>query len=132
MTSPVPYVSGALVAGASAHVIDRLLARYLPNLLLPSWLLAEVESTKAAIRRAALEYEARPIADNGIAETSIAAIEAPSPHELCTADAAATLGLSERRARQLGPVLGRRVGRSWVFDRAAVLDYRAAAARRSA
>jgi hypothetical protein len=133
MTSPpVPYVaSAALVYGASAHVIDRLLARYLPLLLLPPWLMAEVESTRAAIRLAAREYEALPVAGSGTAVTAVAEFGPALLCEISTADAASLLGLSERRARQLGPLLGRRVGRAWLFDRDAVIDYRHAS-RRSA
>jgi hypothetical protein len=132
MPPPVPYVaSAALVSGPAAHVIDRLLARYLPSLLLPTWLIAEVESTRAAIRLAAREYEALPVAASGTAATAVAEIEPALPCEISTADASGLLGLSERRTRQLGPLLGRRVGRAWLFDRDAVLDYRLAS-RRSA
>ena len=63
MTSSPPYVAGALVSGAPAHVPDRVLRspdvrRVLDTL--PPWLHAEVDATARAIARAADEYVALP------------------------------------------------------------------------
>jgi hypothetical protein len=123
------YVREAvLIEGAAAHVLDRLLARYLPGVIesLPPWLRDEVLSARDGIRRAAVAYEARPVAVDGSAETDDSETS-PSWSEQITSGAAATiLGVTERRVRQLGAAgLGRKVGRAWVFDRAVVQAERA-------
>lgn len=124
------YVEGALVYGFGAHVVDRLLARYLPSLLASTRLSAEqrqeVEETRAAIARAADTYLAWPISAGGSAETPVAAVEGRSSREeITTAEAAALLGVTERRARQLAEGgMGRKIGRVWVLDLAAVVAYR--------
>lgn len=122
-----PYFEGALVSGVSAHVLDRVLAS--PNVAvvlaaLPPWMRPEVEATRRAIRRAAREYEARPVAAAGSAEVPLSEVGPPLPHEITTREASVLLGLTERRVRQLAPVLGgRRVGSGWLLDRSAVLGY---------
>ena len=130
---PVPFVEGALVSGAAAHVLDRVVRspsvrRVLEQL--PGWLRAEVEATAAAIRRAAAEYEALPISPERSDETPLGEIEALSDRMvgpsvgLDTERAANLLGVSPRRAQQLaGHGLGRKVGRVWRFDETAVREY---------
>lgn len=46
------------------------------------------------------------------------------PPTMTTTQTAAALEVSERTARGLGPTLGRKVGRDWVFDPAAVAAHR--------
>ncbi|MFI7044747.1 helix-turn-helix domain-containing protein [Streptosporangium sandarakinum] len=119
--------SGALVAGFGAHVVDRLLARYLPPLLQSTPFTAEqrkaLEATRDAIAQAADAYTRQPVA---AAATPVAATGPSSTREeITTAEAAVVLGVKERRVRQLAEGgLGRKVGRVWVMDRAAVLAYR--------
>lgn len=126
---PQPYVEGALVSGLSAHVLDRLfrspnVAQTLDRILLPPDMRAELEATRRAIRRAALAYAARPPAASGSTEAEALAVEAPSSHEITTAEASTLLALSDRRVRQLAAEgMGRRVGGRWLVDRSAVLAY---------
>ncbi|MFM9595794.1 helix-turn-helix domain-containing protein [Streptomyces scabiei] len=128
------YVRGALVQGVSAHVLARVLAS--PNVeqvlrSLPLWMQPELEETRRAIRQAAREFEALPVAVDGSEETEVPEVEAPLRHEITTGEAAALLGLTERRARQLAAGgMGQRRGGRWVLDRSAVLAY--AERRRSA
>lgn len=121
------YVEGAaLVAGFAAHVIDRVLARHLPALLQWTQLSADqrqaLEETRTAIARAA-DLHAQQ--STSATETPVAEIGPTSPHdEMSTAEAAAELGVTQRRVCQLAEGgLGRKVGRVWVLDRAAVLAY---------
>lgn len=131
-----PYVAGAVVAGVSAHVLDRILAQ--PNVAqvlrcLPSWMGPEVEATRRAIGRAAREYERLPVAVDGTAETPPVEVGPPSEREIgmFTNEAAALLALSERRVRQLAAGgMGRKAGGRWLLDRGAVAAE--AARRRSA
>lgn len=126
MTAAV-YVRGALVQGVSAHVLDRILAS--PKVVqamsaYPSWMRAELEATRRAIRRAAREYEALPVAVGGSAEVEFAEVAPPLAHEITTSEASAVLGLTERRVRQLAAEgMGRRAGSRWLLDRSAVLAY---------
>lgn len=128
------YVRGALVHGVSAHVLARVLAS--PNVeqvlrSLPPWMQPELEATRRAIRQAAHEYEQLPPAGEGSVETEVPDVEAPLGHEITTGEAAALLGLTERRVRQLAAGgMGQRKGGRWVLDRSAVLAY--AARRRAA
>ncbi|MER5384482.1 hypothetical protein ABT040_30185 [Streptomyces sp. NPDC002688] len=121
------YVRGALVQGVSAHILAQVLAtsnvdrrvRYLPPLVRLEW-----EATRQAIRQAALDYEAPPIAVDGSTETEVPEDEALLGHEITTGEAAALLGLTERRARQLAAGgMGQLRGGRWVLDRSAVLAY---------
>lgn len=118
---------GALVDGVSAHVLDRVLRS--PNVeqvlrSLPPWMRSELEATRRAIQRAARDYEARLVAVDGTAETEVPDVGAPLGHEITTREAAALLGLTERRVRQLAAGgMGRRRGGRWVLDRSAVLAY---------
>ncbi|WP_187280761.1 helix-turn-helix domain-containing protein [Microbispora sp. CSR-4] len=125
------YVEGAaLVWGFGAHVVDRVLATYLPKFLQTTPMLPEqraaIEETRAAIARASDVYLTWPVAVDGSAETPVAEIEGPSPgEEITTAEAAVLLGVTERRVRQLADHgLGQKVGRQWVYDRAVVLAWR--------
>lgn len=56
---------------------------------------------------------------SGNAETRDAETVAPSGSDdvLTTEEAAAMLNLTPRRVRQLGPIIGRKVGGSWQFNR---------------
>ena len=135
MTLSPPYVAGALVTGASAHVLDRLLCS--PDVrrvveCLPPWLRAEVEATATAIGRAALEYVALPVSLDRDAETQDGEIAALSERTgvgpldgwLTAEQAANLLGLSARRVQQLAAGgLGRKVGRVWWLDETAVRAY---------
>lgn len=127
----VTYVrEGAVVDGFAAHVLDRLLARYLPAVLagLPAWARAEVEATRDEIRRAARAYESLPVAAVGSAELppgEVAPQWTPGDEGMSTGAAADFLGVSSRRARQLAAAgLGRKVGGVWVLDRSSVLAER--------
>lgn len=125
--SPGTYIMGALVHGVSAHVLDRILAS--SNVVramsaYPEWMQLELEATRRAIRRAAREYEALPIAEDGSAATALAEVAPLSPDEITTNEAGALLGLGERRVRQLAAEgMGRQVGGRWLLDRTAVLAY---------
>ncbi|WP_153453808.1 helix-turn-helix domain-containing protein [Streptomyces smaragdinus] len=127
MATAAGYVRGALVQGASAHVLDRVLAS--PNVVavlrsLPSWMGPELDETRRAIRRAAREYEARAVAVDGSAETEVPEVGASSGHEVTTGEAAVLLGCTERRVRQLAAGgMGARRGGRWVLDRSVVLAY---------
>src|SRR3954447_1570475 len=106
-SSPPPYVAGALVSGASAHLLDRVLRsphvrRVVDNL--PPWLRVEVESTVKAIRRAAADYEAQPVSSERSDETPTGEV-ATRLHGgfdgwLDVEQAATLLGISRRRVQQ--------------------------------
>lgn len=121
------YVEGALVHGASAHILDRVLtspnvAEALRRQLMPSQTRLEWEAARRAIRRAALAYEALPFAEDGSAAARLAEVGPPSLHEITTDEASALLGVGERRVRQLAAQgMGRRAGGRWLLDRSAVL-----------
>ncbi len=132
MSSPPPFVSGALVTGATAHVLDRLLRS--PNVRqlldnLPSWLRAEVDATARAIGRAAADYEALPVSPERSGEAPFGEIAARSAGIgtagwLDAGQAANLLGVSARRVQQLAAGgMGRRVGRVWRLDETAVREY---------
>jgi hypothetical protein len=133
VTSASPYVAGALVSGASAHVLDRLLRS--PDVrrvveCLPAWLRAEVEATVTAIRRAAVDYEALPVSPERSGETLPGETEPRWPGDLLepggltVMQAADLLGVSARRAQQLAAGgMGRRVGRVWELDPTSVREY---------
>lgn len=125
------YVEGAaLVEGAAAHVLAELLAipgvrHYLRGR--PPELQGAIEEAVTAIRQAARAYEqARASASAfGSAETALAEIVQPFEREIVTREAAALLGLTERRVRQLAAEgMGRRAGGRWLLDRTAVEEYR--------
>ena len=134
MTGQPHYVEAtALVSGASAHVLDRLLRspdvrRLVDNL--PAWMRAEVEATARAIRRAAADYEALPISLERSDETPFGEIEGRSARMgesvgwVCVEQAANLLGVTPRRVQQLAAGgMGRRVGRVWQLDGTAVREY---------
>ena len=132
-SSPPPYVSGALVSGASAHVLDRVLrSPYVRRVVegLPAWLRGEVEATAAAIGRAAAEFEALPVSLERSDETPFGEIEGRSARIggsagwLDVEQAAHLLGVTPRRVQQLAAGgMGRRVGRAWRLDETAVREY---------
>jgi hypothetical protein len=129
-----PFVeSAALVDGFAAHVIDRVLARYLPRLLestpFTAEQRAELEAARAAIRTAAQRWEQRPIpapmSAGGHADIVSGDIAACSPEELTAAQVAELLGVSIRHARRLAASgMGRQVAGRWLLDRSAVLAHR--------
>ncbi|WP_345195967.1 hypothetical protein [Streptomyces lavendulae] len=91
---------------------------------LPAWMRPEVDAARRAIRLAAREYEALPIAVAGTSETPVPEVGPLSPHEIDTYQASILLGLGERRVRQLAAGgMGRLVGGRWLLDRSAVLAY---------
>lgn len=125
------YVEGAaLVEGVAAHVLAELLAtpaarRYLRAR--PPSLQGAIEEAVTAIRQAACAYEAvlAPTSGSGSAETPLAEIVRRFGEEITTGQAAVLLGVSERRARQLAAGgMGRKAGRTWLLDRAAVEEHR--------
>lgn len=135
MSRPQRYVEGAaLISGFPAHVLDRLLARYLPALLsgpMPAELREDLEAARAAIARAADVYLTCPVSGE-TPEAEIAGSSSSDEARWVTArEAAALLGMTPRRARQLAAGgMGVRSSRGWLLDRAQVLAYRSG--RRSA
>ncbi|MFG1826733.1 helix-turn-helix domain-containing protein [Microbispora bryophytorum] len=126
---PRRYVEGALVSGFAAHVVDRLLATYLPGYLraMRPEQRAAVEETRVAIARAADAYLTSDISAGVSDETPGGEISASSAAEewITTAEAAVLLGMTPRRAQQLAAGgLGIKRGRSWLLARSAVLAYR--------
>jgi hypothetical protein len=125
----VTYVQGALVSGASAHVLDRVLRspsvrRVLGNL--PPFLRAEVEATARAIHMPAEVYEALPVSSERSGETAICETAACwTPQEgVSTRQAAELLGVSRRSVQQLAAAgLGRWVAGRWQLDETAVREY---------
>lgn len=124
-----PYVeSAAVVGGPAAHVLDRIMKA--PRVrriieLLPEPLRSEVAATRRAIALAAAAYEARSVVSGRSHETPGTETAPPSPGEITTREAAALLGVSERRCQQLAAGgLGRRVAGRWLLDKSAVLAYR--------
>lgn len=125
------YLQGAAyVEGVSAHVLAELLAtpaarRYLRAR--PPALQGAIEEAVTAIRQAARTYEAMlaPASVSGSAETPLAEIVQPFEREIGTREAAALLGVTERRVRQLAAGgMGRRVGGRWLLDRTEVEEHR--------
>jgi len=135
VTSPRPGgafvpAGAAVIHGPAAWVIARILAA--PNvrtllLNLPAgWLrpyAGEIADAVAAVHRAAAAWDtAAPISPTRNDETAPDEIEPPSAWSVSTA--AAYLGLTERRVQQLAEQLGgRRIGRTWALDPAAVREY---------
>ena len=127
-TPTPPYISGAaLVSGAPAHVIDRVLRspdvqRVINNL--PPWLRVEVTATVQAIRTAASRYEAQPKRSD---ETPIGETVACSGRVdgwLNVGQAASLLGVTPRRVQQLAVGgMGHKVGHTWRLDPTAVHAY---------
>jgi hypothetical protein len=114
---------GALVEGVAAHILDRLLDQPAArNLLhsLPRWMADELVATRDAIARAADDYLALPVADNGNAAPSGAELVTTSAQDelLNTEQTAELVGLSERRIRQLAAQgLGSKHGGRWLIPR---------------
>ncbi len=127
---PSRYVEGALVTGFAAYALHALMvsprvAEQLDRMAQAQpWIRPELDAARRALRRAAAEYEALPVAVDGSAAEQLAEAAASSVHEIDTAQAAALLGLSERRIRQLAAEgMGRQVGGRWLLDRGLVLAY---------
>jgi excisionase family DNA binding protein len=120
----------AYVDGVVAHVLAELLAtpaarRYLRSR--PATLQGDIERAIVAIRQAAGAYEKTlgPASADGSAETPLAEIVQPFDREITTREAAALLGVTERRVRQLAAGgMGRKAGSQWLLDRTAVEEYR--------
>lgn len=128
------YVAGvALVGGEAAAVLYGVLtSRHVAEMLTAMGardpgLGVELEAVRDALQRAAAEDRRRRVSGDGNADGSAETWPGPddprSPHEIDTSEAADLLRLTPRRARQLGPILGRRCGGRWLLDRRAVLDY---------
>lgn len=116
--------SGVLVQGFMAHVLDRLLAHRLPDLLpaMSPERRAEVLAARDDLRRAADAYLAVPVSVDGHADMDSADIGPQWSEDLIDTETAATiLGVTERQVRRLAAAgLGTRVGGRWMFDRRAV------------
>lgn len=126
MTRP-PYVSEAAIAsGFAAHVVDRILAAYLPPYLMAmdEQQRAEVIAFRDAVRRAADAYLARPRTDIAdIPQTDMGASSNRESPSVTASEAAALLGITTRHARRLAAAgLGRKVAGRWVLNRDAVQD----------
>lgn len=115
----MPYVSGVLVDGYPAALLGvalRDLARRGYFDRVPADARAELLATIADLEKAGRAWSQRAA---GSSET--ARPEVVSPSVLSVDQAAALLGVSARRARQLAPSLGgRKTAGRWVFDRDAV------------
>jgi hypothetical protein len=120
----------AIVSGPTAWVLGRILAApHVRTLLLnlsAGWLrpyAGEVADAVAAVHRAAAAWDmAASTSPTRSDETALGEIEPPCLWSVSTA--AAHLGLTERRVQQLAERLGgRRVGRTWGLDPAAVREY---------
>ncbi len=127
--SPEPLL-GVTVAGWPAFVVDAILRRYLPPYLkaMTPEQAREVEHFHTAVHAAAAYWQSRTSV-SGSAEPGAAEMASRSTGEdLSTTQAAALLGVSERRVCQLAADwqhdgLARKVGRSWLVDREAVTVY---------
>jgi CRP-like cAMP-binding protein len=131
LSVPSAFVEhAAVVAGFSAHVLDRLLARHLPRYLgaMSDEQRAEVAAAHAAIHRAALRYAETPTAASGRAVQAVdeGGSGLRREHESSVAEVADMLGLSPRRVRVLAvrwesEGLARKSGRDWLIDAVAAL-----------
>jgi hypothetical protein len=122
---------GAYVAGWPAFALDVILRRYgrdYTPVMNPAQR-REMEATRRAIHTAAVLWQASTSA-SATAQTPTAEITPRLASEkLTTSQAAAVLGVSEQRVRQLAARwvyqgLARKVGRTWLLDPAAVAMYR--------
>lgn len=120
----VPYIDGgAVVSGFPAGYLAMLLRNVRASAEfrgLHPVAQAELSSTIDAIDLAAKVWRSRlPTSAAGSSETPSAEVGASSPYEVLSAEqVAAMLGVTDRRARQLGAGgLGRKVAGQWVFDR---------------
>ncbi len=112
---------GVSVAGWPAFVVDTILRRYLGPYLraMTPEQAREVEQFHAAVHAAAVHWQARTTA-GGNAEAAAAEVPSPSTREdLSTTQAAALLGVTERRVCQFAASwqhdgLARKVGRTWL------------------
>lgn len=119
---------GAHVAGFPALVVDRLLARHLDPFL-PAMTSEERTSVLAMqeqVRQSAEHFRSVRDAGSGTAAVRSGANRAQSAaNELGVSEAMELLGLRARQVRYLAERwqavgLARKVGRSWLIDRAAV------------
>jgi hypothetical protein len=133
-------VIGANVSGFSAHVYDRLAARYLPALLvaMSEEQRREVLATQAEVRQSAAFWDSVKSAERGNAAMPFSPAGASSAaHEVGVAEVVQLLGLGARQVRNIAQRwepegLARKVGMSWLLDRAAVEALAEARRRRSA
>ncbi len=122
---------GVQVAGWPAFVVDVILRRHLPSYLkvMSPAQAREVEQFHAAVQVAAAYWQKRSTSAASSAEAAAAEVTSRSTSEdLSTTQAAALLGVSERRVCQLAADwqhdgLARKVGRAWLVDREAVAVY---------
>lgn len=122
------YVEGALVRGSSAWLLSRILAS--PGVAAvvnnsPQWVdRAELAATIAAIHTAARRFDTTTAALEREDAAPLGAVMPQSAPGWTVRRAAAYLGLSHRRVQEIAAELGgRRVGRAWILDEAAVREY---------
>lgn len=121
------YVEGALVRGSSAWLLSRILAS--PGVAAvvnnsPQWVdRAELAATIAAIHTAAQRFDTASAALEREDAAPLGAVmpQSDRDREWTVRRAADFLGLSTRRVQERAVELGgRKVGRQWIFDAAAV------------
>lgn len=126
--SDAPFLtSAAVVTGSAAHVLAVVLRRAVSR--------GELDGLPDGVRRAAASaieavalagrawQDSRASAD-GSNQARVAEAGASSARaDMSTAEAADVMGVTERRARQLAPSLGRKVGGVWRLDPALVNAY---------
>lgn len=109
----------AVVSGVSAHVFDRVLARYLPAVLANTKMDAqtrrEILATREAISRAAEAHLAQP----RVRESASGRVQTDISREwMTTAQAALHLGITTRQARRLAAAgFGHKSGPDWLLSR---------------
>lgn len=125
------YVTGAVVDGVAAHLLDQLLN--LPDVRrrladLPPWMRVELDAAARAIGQAAADHRARRGAATGSPELldPVTATGSTVDDLIGVDQAAALLGVSARRVRQLAPALGVKNGGRWWLARPLVETLREA------
>lgn len=118
----------AQVSGYPARVLGQFLRDAVRGRLgvfdrLPEGQRTEVLEAVRAIwlAGAAWAAEVDRTSEIGNAEVADVLTGAPLDQRINATEVAQMLGVSERQARNLGPVLGHKLGGRWVFDRADVL-----------
>lgn len=121
----------AIIAGWPVQVIDTLMSRFLPPYLgtMTRGQRAEVEAAHAVIARAARAYRASSDIGPSEPEASDEAEDLSRDDKISSAEAADMLRVGQRQVCKLAAVweghgLARRVGRTWLIDRDAVMAYR--------
>jgi hypothetical protein len=129
----------AIIAGWPAHVIDTLMARFLPPYLatMNPQQRAEMDAAHRAIRRAAKAHQAAS-SDDGPSEPDASDLAQDLSHDnkISTARAADMLRVGQRQVCKLAAVwegegLAERIGRMWLIDRDVVVAYQDRQGRRA-